>query len=42
MHVYDDLLGEIVGYLTEMSEELEYSSYNKIKRHTDEEIALVA
>lgn len=38
MHVYDDLLGEIVGYLTEMSEELEYSSYNKIKRLTDEEL----
>ena len=38
MHVYDDLLGEIVGYLTEMSEELEYSSYNKIKRLSDEEL----
>ena len=38
MHVYDDLLGEIVGYLTEMSEELEYSSYNNIKRLTDEEL----
>ena len=36
--IYSRLLGEIVGYQAEMSEELEFNSYSKIKRLSDEEL----